>query len=80
MLIKYMTGWSHKKVEIWPITMFDNYRFYLPRFGSVNFFLLEEWFSTGVPRHTRVPWSGPRGAAKYCIFLLIAGIYNDIHQ
>ena len=33
MLIKYMTGWSHKKVEIWPITMFDNYRFYLPRFG-----------------------------------------------
>jgi len=45
---------------------------------------IHQWFSTGVPRHTRVPWRGPRGAAKYWIFskfsfraLYFLGIYWD---
>ena len=29
--------------------------------------VLDQWFPTGVPRHTRVPWGGARGAASYCI-------------
>jgi hypothetical protein len=28
------------------------------------------WFPTGVPRQTRVPWRGVRGAAKYRIYCL----------
>jgi len=29
---------------------------------------LSQWFPTGVPRHTRVPWRGVRGAAKCLIY------------
>ncbi len=29
---------------------------------------LKQWFPTGVPRHTRVPWRGIRGAAKHWIY------------
>ena len=26
--------------------------------------ILDQWFPTGVPRHTWVPWTGDRGAAN----------------
>ncbi len=28
---------------------------------------LDQWFPTGVPLHTRVPWEGARGAANFWI-------------
>ena len=31
---------------------------------------LSQWFSTGVPRHIRVPWDSARGAANDCNSLL----------
>ena len=31
---------------------------------------LDQWFSTGVPRHTRVPWDSVRGAASYQFLLM----------
>ena len=44
-------------------------------FDTSNWLLsLEQWFPTGVPRHTRVPWEGCRGAAKYwidCLFVCV---------
>jgi len=34
-------------------------------------YALSQWFPTGVPRHTRVPGRGVRGAAKYLIYYLL---------
>ena len=28
-------------------------------------YMLVQWSPTGVPRHTRVPWTGDRGAANF---------------
>jgi len=40
-----------------------------------NFFItLDQWFSTGVPRHTRVPQEGARGATSDHIFMDIEPI------
>jgi len=33
---------------------------------------INQWFPTGVPRHTRVPWRGVRGASKYWIYYLFS--------
>ncbi len=33
---------------------------------------LNQWFPTGAPRHTMVPWRGVRGAAKYWIYYLFS--------
>jgi hypothetical protein len=35
---------------------------------------VEQWFSTGVPRHTRVPLRGPRGAAKLVFLVKLMNI------
>ena len=37
---------------------------YLDCVHSIYNCYLEQWFSTGVPQHTRVPWDSVRGAAS----------------
>jgi len=39
--------------------------------GKTKYFYpsaLEQWFSTEVPRHTRVPWDSVKGAATYPLY------------
>jgi len=40
------------------------------------FVYLRQWFPTGVPRHTRVPWRDVRVAAKYWIYYLLSYFTN----
>lgn len=37
-------------------------------FVEINFVRLEQGFPTQVPQHTRMPWAGTRGAAKYVCY------------
>ena len=37
--------------------------------GSCNVNCINKWFSTGVPRHTKVPWDSVRGTASYRVLL-----------
>jgi len=46
-----------------------------PMVGNVR---KEQWFPTRVPRHTRVPWGGAGGAAKFWNPLQLARIPSQI--
>ncbi len=37
-------------------------------------FTLRQWFPTGVPRHTRVPWTSARGDANFYLSLIFIPI------
>ncbi len=56
---------------------FSTWHYFWPKklnLGSWNlrWYRAVQCFPTGVPRHTRVPWRGVRGAAKYWINYLLS--------